>query len=204
MKADWRILAKTVALTAIVTTVFWFAMAAWWFQRPLSGGDKLTISYASEMLLTGWQHRQVDSEPRLIIPVAGVRPDQLVDTFNEARAEGARHHDAIDIIAPRGTPVVAAAPGRVEKLFLSKDGGNTVYIRSPDGRRLYYYAHLDSYAPGLREGLVLPQGAPVGAVGSTGNADPDSPHLHFAIWITTPEKHWWEQAIAIDPYPLLR
>ena len=100
-------------------------------------------------------------------------------------------------------PVVAATGGRVEKLFLSKDGGNTVYQRSPDGRRIYYYAHLDAYAQGLREGMMLAQGAPVGTVGSTGNADPSAPHLHFAVWMTSPDHKWWEDAVALNPYPLL-
>jgi murein DD-endopeptidase MepM/ murein hydrolase activator NlpD len=99
--------------------------------------------------------------------------------------------------------VIAAAAGRVEKLFLSRDGGNTVYVRSADDRRIYYYAHLDSYAPGLREGMVLDQGDAIGAVGSTGNADPTAPHLHFAVWMTEPSRKWWEQAIALNPFPLL-
>jgi murein DD-endopeptidase MepM/ murein hydrolase activator NlpD len=154
-------------------------------------------------MMTREEPRPPASETRLMIPVAGVRRDQLVDTFSQARAQGARHHDAIDIMAPRGTPVIAAAAGRVEKLFLSKDGGNTVYVRSPDGRRIYYYAHLDHYAPALAEGVALPQGAPIGVVGSTGNADPAAPHLHFAVWMTTPERKWWEEAVALNPFPLL-
>lgn len=139
----------------------------------------------------------------LIIPVAGVRAEDLVDTFTQARANGGRQHDAIDILAPRGSLVIAAASGTVEKLFLSKDGGNTVYIRSPDRSRLYYYAHLDDYAPGLTEGTRISQGALIGTVGSTGNADPAAPHLHFAIWSTTPERKWWEETLALNPYPLL-
>lgn len=139
----------------------------------------------------------------LLIPVSGVRAEQLTDTFTQARAGGARHHDAIDILAPRGTPVLTAAAGRVEKLFLSKDGGNTIYVRSPDGRRIYYYAHLDSYAPGLREGMMLRQGAAIGTVGSTGNADPAAPHLHFAIWVMSPGQTWWQEGLALNPYPLL-
>lgn len=139
----------------------------------------------------------------LLIPVAGVRPEQLVDTFAEARANGARPHDAIDIMAPRGTPVLAAAAGRVEKLFVSRDGGNTIYVRAPDGMRIYYYAHLDSYAPSLAEGIDLRRGELLGTVGSTGNADPLAPHLHFAIWETSPERKWSEPATAINPYPSL-
>lgn len=138
----------------------------------------------------------------LEIPVEGIAASQLTDTFRDARAEG-RVHDAIDIMAPRGTPVLAAAAGRVEKLFRSRDGGITVYERSLDGRRIYYYAHLDAYAPGLREGMALRIGQPIGTVGSTGNANPDAPHLHFAILATSPEAKWWDKAEAINPYPLL-
>ncbi|PWG03381.1 M23 family metallopeptidase [Sphingosinicella humi] len=139
----------------------------------------------------------------LAIPVAGVKPNQLVDTYTQARAGGARVHDAIDIMADQGTPVVAAAPGTVEKLFFSDGGGGiTVYVRSPDKRWMYYYAHLAGYAPGLREGQQVKRGTPIGRVGSTGNANPEGPHLHFAIHRMQPGDGWWEGS-AINPYPLL-
>jgi len=139
----------------------------------------------------------------LAIPVAGVRPGQLVDTYTQARAGGARAHDAIDIMAPTGTPVVAAAPGRVEKLFFSKGGGGiSAYVRSDDGLWSYYYAHLNAYAPGLHEGQRLLRGAPVGYVGFTGNANPAGPHLHFAINRMAPGEKWY-QGTPINPYPLL-
>jgi murein DD-endopeptidase MepM/ murein hydrolase activator NlpD len=132
-----------------------------------------------------------------------VNASQLDDTFTQSRANGGRTHDAIDIMAPRSTPVIAAAPGKVEKLFLSKDGGNTIYVRSPDGRLIYYYAHLDAYAPGLAEGQDVAAGAPLGTVGSTGNATPNGPHLHFAIMEADPSAPWWQKAPAINPYPWL-
>lgn len=139
----------------------------------------------------------------LAIPVVGVKPDQLSDTFSQARAGGARVHDAIDIMAARGTPVVAAAPGLIEKLFFSQGGGGiTAYIRSNDGRWTYYYAHLDAYAPGLREGQRVDRGDPIGTVGSTGNANPAGPHLHFAIHRMNPGEKW-HQGSPINPYPLL-
>lgn len=139
----------------------------------------------------------------LAIPVAGIKPEQLVDTYTQARAGGARSHDAIDIMAATGTPVVAAAPGKVEKLFFSQGGGGiTAYVRSDDGRWSYYYAHLDRYAPGLREGQRIERGAPIGTVGATGNANPAGPHLHFAINRMNPGEKWW-QGTAINPYPLL-
>ena len=126
---------------------------------------------------------------------------QLADTFDDARGEG-RVHDAIDIMAPRGTPVLAAASGTVEKLFDSQRGGLTVYIRRPGGQWIDYYAHLDGYAPGLAEGQKVARGQPIGRVGSTGDASPEAPHLHYAINAMAPGEAWW-QGKAINPYPLL-
>ncbi|TVV75193.1 M23 family metallopeptidase [Sphingomonas solaris] len=139
----------------------------------------------------------------LTVPVAGVRPADLVDTFGDPRGEGgSRGHGALDIMAPRGTPVLAAADGRVEKLFESDLGGHTVYIRSPNRRNVYYYAHLDTYAPGVREGVAVRAGQRIGTVGSTGDANPTAPHLHFEIKRVTPDEAWHEGR-AINPYPLL-
>jgi murein DD-endopeptidase MepM/ murein hydrolase activator NlpD len=139
----------------------------------------------------------------LAIPVVGIKSDQLVDTYTKARAGDSRAHDAIDIMAPLGTPVIAAAPGRVEKLFMSQGGGGiTAYVRSNDGRWTYYYAHLQSYAPGLAEGQQVKRGQLLGHVGFTGNANPAGPHLHFAINRMNPGERWW-QGTPINPYPLL-
>lgn len=137
----------------------------------------------------------------LLIPVAGVKANQLSDTFTQARGAG-RAHDAIDILAPRGTPVLAVDDGKVVKLFNSKPGGLTVYQFDPGEKFAYYYAHLDRYAPGLVESQQLKRGELVGYVGSSGNANPAAPHLHFAIFVLGPEKHWW-QGTAINPYPFL-
>ena len=137
----------------------------------------------------------------LIVPVSGIAPAQLSNTFDDARGQG-RVHEALDIMAPRGTPVVAVADGTVEKLFASDRGGLTIYQFEPSGRYAYYYAHLDRYAAGLAEGDRLRQGQVVGYVGSTGNASDDAPHLHFGIFALGPEKRWWE-GTAINPYPLL-
>ena len=139
---------------------------------------------------------------RLPVPVAGVRAAQLTDTWGQSRAGGARAHEAIDIMAPRGTPVLAAAPGRVEKLFLSRDGGNTVYVRSTDGRLVFYYAHLDTYRPGLAEGQAVRRGDLLGTVGSTGNASPEAPHLHFSVKRMAPGEGW-SAGVPLNPYPLL-
>ena len=138
---------------------------------------------------------------RLEVPVAGVDRDDLRDNFADAR-DGGRTHEAIDIMAPRGTPVYAVEDGRVAKLFDSKQGGLTVYQFDRDGELAYYYAHLDAYAPGLVEGKVLKQGDLVGTVGFTGNANPQAPHMHFAIFRLGPERKWWK-GTPVNPYPYL-
>jgi len=137
----------------------------------------------------------------LLLPVAGVRFDQLTDTYSQTRG-GTRIHEALDIMAPRGTPVLAAVDGTVEKLFTSVPGGLTIYEFDPARTHAYYYAHLDRYAPGLVEGKALHRGDVIGYVGSTGNASPEAPHLHFAIFALGPEKRWW-QGTPVNPYPLL-
>ena len=140
----------------------------------------------------------------LMIPVLNVRPSDLSDTYSDSRGAGTRLHEAIDIMAPRGTTVLAAAPGKVEKLFRSNAGGNTIYVRSTDGETIYYYAHLDKYAKGLKEGQRVRRGQRLGEVGSSGNAADEAPHLHFAVLQTTEDAAWWEPAHAVNPYPLLR
>ena len=138
----------------------------------------------------------------LVLPVSGVAPARLTDTWGQSRAAGAREHHAIDIMAPRGALVVAAAPGTIEKLFDSHDGGHTIYVRSPDGGIVYYYAHLDGYRAGLAEGQAVKAGEVIATVGSTGNASPDAPHLHFEIKRMAPGEGWW-QGREVNPYPLL-
>jgi len=197
---------RTIAVTATVTSAAWVVAGALWLngaKAPPDRQGRYTLLATPPQNLLPPAAAPVAPTPALTMPVVGIRAGALVDTFTQARQGGARIHDAIDIVAPRGTPVVAAAPGRVEKLFLSKPGGITVYVRSPDRTLIYYYAHLDGYAPGLAEGQNLSAGAPLGFVGSTGNADPAAPHLHFAILRTTPQARWWEPSVAINPYPLL-
>jgi murein DD-endopeptidase MepM/ murein hydrolase activator NlpD len=133
-------------------------------------------------------------------PIRGLNPAKLRDTFDEAH--NGHLHEAIDILAPRGTPVVAVVPGRIRKLFLSRPGGNTIYQFDNAEVYCYYYAHLDRYSDGLREGMQVGRGDVIGFVGSTGNADPGTPHLHFAIFNLGPEKHWWKGQ-AINPYSAL-
>jgi murein DD-endopeptidase MepM/ murein hydrolase activator NlpD len=138
---------------------------------------------------------------KLIIPVVGVRADQLLDTFMDARSEG-RVHDAIDIPAPAGTSVVAAADGEIIKLFQSERGGTTIYQLSPDKKLVFYYAHLQRYADGLVAGKFIHQGEVIGYVGDTGNAGAGNYHLHFSIAVVADPKRYWE-GTNINPYPLL-
>lgn len=138
----------------------------------------------------------------LIIPVAGVRPEQLIDTFEDARSDG-RVHDAIDIMAPAGTPVLAAAEGKILKLFQSERGGTTIYQLSRDEKTIYYYAHLQRYADALTEGAFVHQGDVIAYVGDTGNAGAGNYHLHFSIAAVSDPQRYWE-GTNINPYPLLR
>jgi murein DD-endopeptidase MepM/ murein hydrolase activator NlpD len=137
----------------------------------------------------------------ILIPVQGVSADDIQDTFDEARGPE-RKHEATDILAPRGTPVLAADNGEIKKLFSSKAGGLTIYQFDSTGQYSYYYAHLDRYADNIREGKLVSRGDVIGYVGTTGNAPPDTPHLHFGIFKLGPEKRWWE-GTPINPYPIL-
>lgn len=136
---------------------------------------------------------------QLLLPVQGYNLGQLRDNFAEKR--GARVHEAIDLLAARGTPVIAVDDGVVKKLFTSNAGGLTVYEFDPASTYAYYYAHLDRYAEGLREGQPVRKGDTLGYVGTSGNAPKDAPHLHFTIFKLAPEKRWWE-GTPINPYPL--
>jgi murein DD-endopeptidase MepM/ murein hydrolase activator NlpD len=138
----------------------------------------------------------------LEIPVAGVRADALVRSYHDARS-GGREHEALDILAPRDTPVVAVEDGTIAKLFVSKAGGNTVYQFDPGRQYAYYYAHLERYSDGLKEGSAVSRGQVIGYVGTSGNAPKNTPHLHFAVFRLTAEKQWW-QGTPIDPYDILR
>lgn len=134
----------------------------------------------------------------LLVPVQGITRDKLIDSFRDAR-EQVRQHEALDIPAPRGTPVLAVEDGTIEKLFTSERGGLTIYQFDPTRTYAYYYAHLDAYAPGLEEHEAVRRGDVIGFVGTTGNAPPNAPHLHFAFSILTAERAWWK-GTALNPY----
>jgi murein DD-endopeptidase MepM/ murein hydrolase activator NlpD len=136
------------------------------------------------------------------MPVEGVKPEQLVRSFDERRG-GARAHEAIDILAPRNTPVKAVDDGTIARLFESKAGGTTIYQFDPTEQFCYYYAHLERYVAGLHEGDKVKKGQIIGYVGTSGNAPKDTPHLHFAVFKLTSAKRWWE-GNPIDPYDILR
>lgn len=137
----------------------------------------------------------------LMIPVEGIKYAQLSDTFNQPRGTE-RHHEALDIMAPKGAKVFAVADGKLVKLFNSKPGGLTIYQFDPSNTYAYYYAHLDRYADGIKEGMPLKRGELIGYVGVTGNSRSDAPHLHFAVLELTPAKQWWK-GTSVNPYPML-
>jgi peptidoglycan LD-endopeptidase LytH len=195
----------TALVTAILTSIFWVAaynLAGEPDGKVAPSGDVAVVDPSKGPPVAVAESVEV-GPAGLAVPVAGIKAADLVDTFTQARAGGARVHDAIDIMAPTGRPVVAAAPGTVEKIFFSDGGGGkTVYVRSDDGRWSYYYAHLHDYAPGMKEGQRVERGSRLGTVGFTGNANPAGPHLHFAINRMNPGQKWYEGA-PVNPYPLL-
>jgi murein DD-endopeptidase MepM/ murein hydrolase activator NlpD len=133
-------------------------------------------------------------------PIEGLKLTDVRDMFDEVH--NGHPHEAIDILEPRGTPVHAVVPGTIQKLFLSKPGGNTIYEFDEQRAYCYYYAHLDRYKDGLREGQRVERGDVIGYVGSTGNANSNTPHLHFAIFELGPERQWWK-GTAVNPYASL-
>jgi len=198
MKALDRL--PTIVVTATLTSAAWILFGSAYTSAWLDEERSAAAEPAEK--LVAFEPPQAEGEA-LIVPVAGVRADQISDTFTDERGGGERLHEALDIMAPRGTRVIAAAPGTVERLFQSQAGGNTIYVRSSDRRTIHSYAHLDAYASGIEEGDRVSRGEVIGTVGSSGNASEEAPHLHFAILRTTPDAEWWEPATAINPYPLL-
>jgi murein DD-endopeptidase MepM/ murein hydrolase activator NlpD len=169
-------------------------------ERPGERGDPAPVATTGSAALRDALDTLRDRD--LAMPVQGVGPGDLRDTFADSRG-GGRAHEAIDIVAPRHTPVRAVEDGVIQKLFASDAGGLTIYQFEPSGMFTYYYAHLDRYAAGLREGQQVRRGDVIGYVGSTGNASPNAPHLHFAIFRLTPERQWWKGE-PINPYPVLK
>src|SRR5690348_14545168 len=194
----------SAVFTAVVVSAFWI-----WFYS-IAPAPKPEVARSGNVVAVQPKNappvevaQQVVVGPSgLALPVVGVKPSDLVDTYDAARGAG-RRHDAIDIMAAEGTPVIAAADGTIEKLFFSHGGGGiTIYERSTDPKWMYYYAHLSAYAPGLAEGQQVKRGQVIARVGHTGDASAAGPHLHFAINAMAPGERWW-QGTPINPYPLL-
>jgi murein DD-endopeptidase MepM/ murein hydrolase activator NlpD len=195
---------QTIVVTATLTSAAWIVVGTVFLDRTGAPAPAAPSSAAGEEPVAATSAMPVGAAPpagHLMIPVRGVSPADLSDNFDQDR--GGRRHEAIDIMAPAGTPVIAAGAGTIERLFQSDAGGNTIYVRTVDRNALHYYAHLQGYAQGLKEGEAVRPGQPLGTVGSTGNADPAAPHLHFAVLRIAPSASWWESGAAIDPYPLL-
>ncbi len=178
-------------------------------EREASAGPHARASEPEPVVAAPGAPRPAAAEPAAAIDdlrQRGLRPPiddmpiaPLKDDFTEVRGGGSRAHEAIDVLAPRHTPIHAVENGIIAKLFLSKAGGNTIYQFDPDERFAYYYAHIERYADGLHEGQKVARGEVIGYVGTSGNAPPDTPHLHFAIFILTPERQWWK-GTPLDPY----
>jgi murein DD-endopeptidase MepM/ murein hydrolase activator NlpD len=158
-------------------------------------------------LMAMWMLAKVGVDPTIVelqrrhlrLPIDGASIAAMKGQFGEGRDKGSRGHEAVDLIAPRNTPVRAVDDGRIARLFFSKAGGNTIYQFDPTGRFCYYYAHLEQYARGIRQGQPVKAGEVIGYVGTSGNAPPDTPHLHLAIFVVTKPGQWWTGR-AIDPY----
>jgi murein DD-endopeptidase MepM/ murein hydrolase activator NlpD len=213
----------TIIITATLTSAVWIVAGGSLIENATSDSQRSATRPAEaapspspsvDIAVVGMPTSEpLDAEPtrepragnsdNLMIPVLNVRASDLSDTFTRSRGDGGRLHEALDIMAPVGTTVRAAGSGKVEKLFRSRAGGNTIYVRTSDGATIHYYAHLDEYAEGLKEGQRIRRGQRLGTVGSSGNASRETPHLHFAILQTTADAQWWEPANAINPYPLL-
>jgi murein DD-endopeptidase MepM/ murein hydrolase activator NlpD len=190
----------TIIVTATVTSAAWIVVGNSYFDRQVEESDT-SIGATAPAPAPTTEVALPDPEEQLLIPVAGIDRSDLSDTFNDRRED--RQHEALDIMAPAGTAVLSAAPGTVEKLFQSDAGGNTVYVRSADRLTIYYYAHLQAYADGLKEGQTVRRGQRIGSVGTSGNANPAGPHLHFEVLATSRDAQWWEAARPLNPYNLL-
>ena len=210
-----------IALIAVVVLVLVLVNVAWWLRQgapliersptqaettdaavaPAPLPDRLAVAPAVAPSAPPVAPAPSPAADGLLLPVEGITLADIHDTFDDARGSE-RRHEALDVMAPAGTPVLAVADGTIEKLFTSDAGGLTIYQFEPSGRFAYYYAHLQGYAPGLAEGAQVKRGDVLGTVGSTGNADPAAPHLHFAIFRLTPDRQWWTGE-PINPYPLL-
>ena len=168
-------------------------------QQTNGTADRTRIDRATQKAGSS-ESRIAAPDPVIAPPINGLKAHDLHDSFNELHS--GHRHEAIDIMEPEGTPIRAVVDGTIRKLFLSKAGGNTIYEFDEKRSYCYYYAHLKQYTYGLHEGMRVSRGEKIGYVGSTGDASPAAPHLHFAIYQLGPERRWWK-GVSIDPYPVL-
>jgi murein DD-endopeptidase MepM/ murein hydrolase activator NlpD len=190
---------KLVLVVCIAFVAGFGIGSVWRHQPPVKKVSSSRRAPSPHPVATDADVRSLEAR-RLTIPVQGIDLRQVKDTFNEVRGSG--RHEATDIMAPRGSPILAADDGLIKKLFTSRLGGLTIYQFDASQTYCYYYAHLDRYAEGVYEGQPVHRGDRIGYVGSTGDAAANTPHLHFAIFKLGPEKKWW-QGTPIDPYPIL-
>ena len=179
------------------------ALAVWPFVRPRAGTLPAARTPAASAAATAATLAHADElrARRLEFPVEGIAREKLTDTFDDARS--GHLHEAADILAPRHTPVRAVEAGTIARLLSNASGGITIYQLDPSERFVYYYAHLERYADGLKEGQTVGRGQVIGYVGTTGNAPRTVPHLHFAIFRVVDQRQWWSGA-PINPYLVLR
>jgi murein DD-endopeptidase MepM/ murein hydrolase activator NlpD len=193
-QAATKLILWTATVTAILTSLYWITAYNLLDARPAAATG------VSGAMLDAGPSVRVESAS-ITVPVEGIRASELINSWDQSRAEG-RLHRAIDIPVPAGTPVLAAMDGRIAKLFASDRGGLTIYQRSVDGTLMLYYAHLQGYRRGLAEGQAVRRGQVIATVGASGNADPAVPHLHFQMLRTTPDADW-NAGEPVNPYPLL-
>lgn len=194
-RLGWGILLLIVAVGALFGSMLRFGGPA---ATPEAAQSVVSVPSAPPV-----EGRVAWGKGLLTVPVQGVSRAQIVASWGDPRGGGTRLHRGNDIMAPGGTPVLAAAEGVVEKVYWSEGGGgNTIYVRSPDGRWSYYYAHLSGYAPGIAEGARVREGQVIAFVGDTGNAGAGNTHLHFGMSVMAPGDDW-HQGRAVDPTPLL-
>ncbi|HWD98366.1 MAG TPA: M23 family metallopeptidase [Bryobacteraceae bacterium] len=181
----------------------------WFVFGFLAGALTSFVVYYSALRTARVQAKSIRTEEPVVAknasdgispPIAGLKRSDLRDSFNEFHF--GHRHEALDIMEPRGTPVLAVTDGTIAKLLASKAGGNTIYEFDNPQTYCYYYAHLDRYADNLKEGARISRGQVIGYVGSTGDASPNAPHLHFGMTLAGPE-HKWSGGTPVDPYPVL-
>lgn len=184
----------TGALTIALVATVGFAQSSFGetTARPGFSAPDVVLSEAEKQQALGDLKAK-----KLLMPLEKIDVERLKGSFYETH--GGSQHKAVDILSPRNTPIHAVEDGTIARLFESRLGGHTIYEIDPSNRFVYYYAHLESYADGLKDGDAVKKGQVIGYVGTSGNAPPNTPHLHFSIGVMGPKKQTWK-TFDIDPY----